>query len=215
MKRIFFAILLLVALACGKEDKENIDCIDGCPGNKTTKIVPIPGPPGPAGQPGQPGAQGPAGPVGSTGPQGASGQDGYSLVYELTEATACPAGGYTNIIAVDLNRNGVLDLTEDGNIQSVTICNGIDGEDGQDAPVVSAYTPVRIIDPCGDNPGVWDEVLLELADGSILASFSDKANGQNTRFVLLMPGSYITTDGDSCTFTVNNDGEIVNESHQN
>lgn len=79
--------------------------------------------------------------------------------------------------------------------------NGQDGADGTNGIL-------GVIDPCGDAPGVIDEVLIRLADGSVLVSFSANANGQNTRLSILPPGSYVTTDGSSCNFTVNANGTI-------
>lgn len=63
---------------------------------------------------------------------------------------------------------------------------------------------VSLVDPCGDAAGKVDEVLLRLSDGSLLASFSDSAAGLNTRFAVIGNGSYSTTDGTGCSFTVNN-----------
>jgi hypothetical protein len=79
--------------------------------------------------------------------------------------------------------------------------NGNDGANGQDAVL-------EVLDPCGDSPNIIDEILIRLADGRVLCSFSDKANGQNTRLSILPPGSYRTTDGSSCAFTINADGTV-------
>lgn len=76
------------------------------------------------------------------------------------------------------------------------------------------FTIVGIVDPCGDAPGIHDEVFLRLADNSLLASFSDNASGTNTRFVVIPAGNYQTTDGDNCTFTIDSGFNIVNENHQ-
>lgn len=62
---------------------------------------------------------------------------------------------------------------------------------------------VEIVNPCGDQPG-FDEVLLRLSTGQIIASFSDNASGANTRFTTIGNGSYSTTDGTNCAFTVLN-----------
>ena len=122
------------------------------------------------------------------------------------------------LLATDINRNGTLDLTGDSDLQSADICNGTDGVGqvgpqgipGQNAPA-NQFSVVSVIDPCGDKSGVYDEVMLKLGNGSILASFSDNANGKNTRFSLLTPGSYVTTDGSMCFFTVNSNMDITNE----
>lgn len=66
---------------------------------------------------------------------------------------------------------------------------------------------VGIIDPCGDSPGRVDEVLLQLSGGRVLASFSDNAAGQNTRFSIIPSGNFMTTDGSNCVFSVN-DGVV-------
>lgn len=79
--------------------------------------------------------------------------------------------------------------------------DGKNGEDGLDADLT--YQVVEIIDPCGPqrNDG-FDEVILKLGNGQYLASFSDNANGKNTRFSLLPSGNYQTTDGTGCNFTI-------------
>lgn len=74
--------------------------------------------------------------------------------------------------------------------------------------VLNGFTHVtEIIDVCGDHPTKFDEVLLRIyrpASNSyaILASFSDNANGLNTRFSIVPQGSYITSDGTNCAFQV-------------
>lgn len=89
---------------------------------------------------------------------------------------------------------------------------GLNGSNGLDAPP-TPYTPVALVNPCGDAPGIADEVFIQMANGQLVVSFSDSASGQNTRFAILMPGNYQTTDGDHCTFTLSADGTISNENH--
>lgn len=79
--------------------------------------------------------------------------------------------------------------------------------------VTTQFSIVGIVDPCGDAPGIHDEVFLRLADNSLLASFSDNMDGTNTRFVVIDPGSYQTTDGDNCSFTIDAGFNIINENH--
>lgn len=75
------------------------------------------------------------------------------------------------------------------------------GVNGLDAD--TTYQVAEIIDPCGpQHPNGYDEVILKLDNGQYLASFSDNANGLNTRFGVLPPGTYGTTDGTNCTFTL-------------
>ena len=74
--------------------------------------------------------------------------------------------------------------------------------------VLNGFTHVtEIVDPCGDHPTKFDEVLLRIyrpASNSyaILASFSDNASGLNTRFSIVPTGSFQTTDGTNCAFQV-------------
>jgi hypothetical protein len=68
-------------------------------------------------------------------------------------------------------------------------------------------TIVEVIDPCGDNPSKqFEEVLLRLSNGQILAHFS---SGNKEFFSLLSPGNYVTTDGTNCHFTVDAKNNIT------
>src|SRR5690349_1309035 len=49
--------------------------------------------------------------------------------------------------------------------------DGQDGVDGIDANV-SPYLPVAVLNPCGAAAGIADEVLIVLANGQVLVSFS-------------------------------------------
>jgi len=84
--------------------------------------------------------------------------------------------------------------------QGLTGAQGPIGPQGPAAP--TTYTIVEIIDPCGDAPGKYDEVILKLGNGQYLASFSDNANGNNTRLGILPTGNYVTTDGTGCNFSI-------------
>lgn len=110
--------------------------------------------------------------------------------------------------------NGQATLVSNGNdgTNGVDGQDGADGQDGQDA-LINGLTIIEIINPCGDAPGVYDEVFLRLSDDTIVSSFSESASGTNTRFSVLSPGSFVTTDGDRCYFTVNSNNDIVNEHH--
>ncbi len=164
-----------------------------------------------------PGPQGPKGDAGEAGAQGAQGPRGHSIVFQKTPASSaqCASGGNVLVIAVDSDDDGQLDPSADSNVQTLVTCNGSDGQDGEDgadAPPTQ-FTPVEILNPCGDSPSVYDEVLLKLQDGTIIASFSDNANGKNTRLsVLGSNGSFQTTDGDACIFSLSG-GVITYESH--
>lgn len=75
--------------------------------------------------------------------------------------------------------------------------DGQDGQDGADAPP-TAYTVVDMINPGGDGPG-FDEVLLRLANGQLVAHFS---SGGLQFLTILSPGNYVTTDAGAVPFTV-------------
>lgn len=156
---------------------------------------------------------------GLQGIKGERGARGYAAVISsssFSTSVACIAGGINILTATDTNENGILD-SEDSNILASTLCNGVngvdgqngqDGQDGQDA-VLPPFAPVAILDPCGDHPSIFDEVLLKLANGQVLASFSDNVSGLNTRFSLIGPGTYRTTDGSSCLFTIDSNGNLL------
>lgn len=84
--------------------------------------------------------------------------------------------------------------------------NGMDGEDGADGQngQDGVSSVIEIIDPCGDQ-GRFDEVLLRLHDGSLLAHY---ASGSRQFLTFIGPGNYITTDGLGCSFTVDNDMNV-------
>lgn len=221
---IVSAFILLALPNCGRNTTK--DCTLNGEDCHTVEVGPA-GKDGTDGKDGKDGAQGPKGdrgeigPPGATGAQGTAGSNGtngYSVVYaQLASAPGCTNGGHTLMLGVDVNRNGALDVGTDTSIQSMEICNGQDGEDGEDGQdaAPTSFTPTALVNPCGDAPSIIDEIFLKLANGMLIASMSDNANGQNTRFSVLTPGTYRTTDGDNCTFTVNNSNQITNESHQN
>jgi hypothetical protein len=230
------AVVLAVAVSCSF-DPDCLDGCESTPSDPEPHVVSgkQPGPPGPAGEPGKdgkngkdgkpgadgvagaPGTQGPSGADGTpgsqgpAGPAGPTGEDGYSFVFYMAGAGAeCGMrGGQIFLMSVDTNRDKEVSVGDDP-IYSLVICNGETGPAGpagEDAPPTQ-YTPVEIIDPCGDAPGAIDEVLLRLASGAILASFSDDVGGTNTRFSLVPAGSYQTTDGSHCVFSIDASGVV-------
>lgn len=171
------------------------------------------GGPGEVGSPGLPGSPGASGSPGQTGP---TGQSGYSMVFAVIDASGvqCPTGGQIIEMAEDTNHNGVLD-SNDSDFQTAVICNGAVGQPGVPGPSgqvgatgpTGSFTTASIIQPCGATSSPWKEVLLCLADGTILADFSDDSSGLNTRLSLIPPGSYIDTDESGCNFEVSPYGQ--------
>jgi hypothetical protein len=141
-----------------------------------------------------------------TGPQGANGTDGKDgkngtnppqlrISESPADPSVCPSGG------TEVSFNYVLQLGQTApEVPSpITVCNGLAG--------VSAPLGIQeAIAPCGAASSSFKEVLLRLADGSLLASFSANSSGQNTRLSLLPDGSYTDTDDSACSFTVSTNG---------
>lgn len=73
----------------------------------------------------------------------------------------------------------------------------------------TAYSIVDHVDPCGDVPAKYDEILLRLQNGQLIGSISDKINGENTRLGFIPPGSWYTTDGTGCHFTVTSSLQVI------
>jgi hypothetical protein len=123
---------------------------------------------------------------GLTGLPGSDGSNGSSCsVQTVLASEAAPAGG-ARISCTDGS--------------DALLLNGTNGEDGSDAPA-TPYTITQVIKPCSTVSGANPEVLLVLANRTILASVSQSA-GANTRLALVTPGTYQTTDGRACVFTV-------------
>ena len=78
--------------------------------------------------------------------------------------------------------------------------DGLNGTDGADAVL-------EVMNPCGAQ-GNYEEVLLKLNDGRIIALF-DGGSNLDRLVVLPVPGTYSTTDGFSCTFSLNANGELL------
>lgn len=73
------------------------------------------------------------------------------------------------------------------------------------------HTVNTIIDPCGNNVGEFDEVLIVMSNGDIIGYFESGHNSykQGTRFLTILDdGNYRTTDNQSCNFSIIN-GEYV------
>lgn len=165
---------------------------------------------------------------GKDGAQGAKGTAGESSnqsinIIRFTSDTSVCASGSGLLIQV-LNPAWLLGGTSIAS--EAVVCDGLNGKDGEigatgpqgsegpqgeegaSAPA-SPYEVTQVIDPCGDAPGIYDEVFLKMANGTLIASFSDNAAGNNTRLSILVPGSYVTTDGSNCHVTVHNDGTVT------
>lgn len=66
---------------------------------------------------------------------------------------------------------------------------------------------VATIDPCGDDIGYPDEVLLRLSSTVVIAYF--RSGSYEHLVQLTLGGGYSTTDHQSCSFTVQLNGQIT------
>jgi hypothetical protein len=136
---------------------------------------------------------------GATGATGAQGDAGTSCSVEAVDPdpTVAPNGGA---------------LITCGSTSTLVLNGapgpaGPQGDAGAPAPP-TAYSVVNVIDPCGPSGGA-DEVFLLLANGTLVASFSDDADGLNTRLSILTDGTWETSDGTNCVFTVSTDTSVT------
>lgn len=140
------------------------------------------------------------GPVGNTGESipGPTGEAGSSCtVTQIQPTEEAPQGG-AEISCEDGTQAQVLNGSSGQQGEM-----GPPGSDGVDSPPTD-YTVVELIDPCGNSSG-FDEVLLRLANGMLMAHYSSG----NLQFLTVVgPGSYRTTDASACNFTVNTQLEV-------
>lgn len=123
----------------------------------------------------------------------------------------CSDGTYADIHNGGNGSNGTDGVNGQDGANGADGQDGLDGQDGTngaDAPLNNTDI-VEIVDPCGDALGIYDEIFLRMRDGRLVASFSANASGALTRFTILVAGSYQTTDGSGCNFTVNADNSVT------
>lgn len=114
----------------------------------------------------------------------------------IGKGTACSDPAHTNEIA-DLERSIKAVETQ---LASITARVGA---------IEGRGHVLELVDPCGDTPGKYDELLIRFSDNTLVSSFSDAASGLNTRLAAIPPGSYLTTDGTSCSFVVGTNGSVT------
>lgn len=142
---------------------------------------------------------------GRDGVDGSDGRDGRSGV----DGEIGPRGGEGPV-----GRDGVAGATGPAGEKGDTGATGATGETGPTGPQGEAgedaepsdYTVVALVYPCGNGPG-FEEVLLRMSDGTLLAHYS---HGSRQFLAVVTPGTYTTTDGTGCVFTVHNDMSVTN-----
>lgn len=147
-------------------------------------------------------ACGDTGSIGQSGSSGIQGEPGKNA-----DPVALDLARFVSDTSVCTSGSGVIIKAYQGAVvtSQAIVC---DGTPGADAPV-SPLNITELIDPCGNTPGIYDEVLLRTNSGQIIASFSDNMNGNNTRLSVLEAGSFITTDGSNCHFSVDSLGNVT------
>jgi len=73
--------------------------------------------------------------------------------------------------------------------------------------LASQQNPVEIIDPCGDKPGAYDEVLVRIDDGRLVAYF--ESGGTRFLTILLQNVTYQTTDSQACVFHLDSNNQVA------
>lgn len=153
--------------------------------------------------------------------------------------TECTAGGYVYQVYRDSNGNGLFDDSETL-MSRQTLChgtngvdgingqngidgqNGVDGQDGADGQngadgrdgtdaTVSLFTPIEILTPCG-NTVPYKEILLRLKNGQVMAVVSNNTQGDMTRLALVTDGTFMSTDGSNCIFTLSTSADGLTRS---
>ncbi len=128
------------------------------------------------------------------------GVDLYALELALADAEANHSGDVASLqaqITTASNNMVILQGSLSSALTSIAVLQGYNNI-------------VAVVDPCGAQGLVPNEVLLRLSNGTLLASYSDTAAGLNTRFAVLGNGTFSTTDSTHCVFTVTN-GVLSNE----
>jgi len=127
----------------------------------------------------------------------------YTLLYQLQNTVS---SNYTYVQQMNATLNNSINNLQ---IQLNNQNNLINGQQTQINNILSQLATLNgynnitgFFNPCGDKSGKIDEVFIQLSSGEMLASFSDNGSALTTRFALLSPGSFETTDGTSCYFNV-------------
>jgi hypothetical protein len=112
----------------------------------------------------------------------------------------------SGLIAIVAALDGTLTSITDGlqaqidalSLQVVALQDQADQTAIEVVELSTEYRITELLDPCGNGAG-FDEVLLRTSGGDIIAYFEQGAN----RFLsVLTPGSYRTTDGTNCNFSI-------------
>ena len=111
----------------------------------------------------------------------------------------CPDGTVTNI------QDGV-DGSDGLSGAPGQVGVGIQGPVGPQGPSGAPGTIVTVVPLCPNLPGVYPEVLLRI--NGLLYAFLEGGNNLG-RLVYVGPGSYSSSDGRACSFTVDTNNQVL------
>lgn len=155
----------------GSNGKDGVDGQNGVDGKD--------GVDGQNGSDGKDGADGKDGTDGQNGADGTDGKDGrpaYLVVYQTSNvAPSCANGGSTITFGLDTNENGVLDA-DDAQIQSIVVCNGVDGKDGEATVPANFSCKISVKTTASWKEGYNQEVTIQY--------FGDEISGWTVGFDL-------------------------------
>lgn len=91
---------------------------------------------------------------------------------------------------------------------------GEQGETGPTGPVGPSGPAgqsglIGILDPCGDDAGYPDEVLLKFENNTIIAIFTEHGQNYLRQFACGTEGYFITVDHQGCVFKLDGDCEVT------
>lgn len=116
-------------------------------------------------------------------------------IYTTANATRCTTQSVGVMLQVNCDNGTVFTFTAP--------TSGVDGVNGTNGTNGLNAQGIVVVDPCGDLVGQVDEVLLVFPDNSVLAWY------QGVGFVVLAHNTtYQTTDGQSCVFQVDSQGNV-------
>lgn len=90
-------------------------------------------------------------------------------------------------------------------VKGDTGASGSNGTNGHDSPI-TPYSITDVLLPCGAGGG-YDEVLLRLGDGQLLAHFTE---GSREFLSILKPGNYVTASIPACYFSIDAGNNLFN-----
>jgi len=104
---------------------------------------------------------------------------------------------------IESNLESLYNSIDDLDVNQDTLSQSISLQQGQLTQLLAMENITDIIDPCGDFPNHFDEVILKTSSGKFMAYFEQSGK----RFLSELPnGNYRTTDKQACNFTISGTG---------